>query len=192
MINNYLNLRIDLDRLKQINLTELSNYITNQEYKGYFLSKEGTEHYKLLAYFSTLYENSILLDVGTNRGCSSLAMAYNSTNKVESFDLYELKELSGYPSNINYHIGNVTDTAYSTLVKESKCILLDTEHDGIFETEFYNYLRAIKWEGVLLLDDIKLNDKMIRFWSNIVEEKYDITHLGHATGTGMVVFSKNK
>ena len=39
-----------------------------------------------------------------------------------------------------------------------------------------------------MLDDIKLNDEMRDFWSNIKEEKWDITSKGHWSGTGLVNF----
>lgn len=181
-------MKIDELKLKKIDLSILSTNITNDEHRNYFLSDAGMEHYKLLAYFSSIYDNITLLDVGTNRGCSSLAMAYNKTNTVESFDLFELKELSGYPSNINYHLGYVTDIKYKDLVISSKIIMLDTYHDGEFENEFYNYLQSINWKGILLLDDILLNEPMKEFWSSIKNEKYDITYIGHSTGTGLVIF----
>jgi hypothetical protein len=181
-------MKINESKLKAIDLTSLSTNITNHEHKGYFLSDAGQEHYKLLAYFSSIYDNATLLDIGTNRGCSSLAMAYNKTNTVESFDLFELKELSGYLENITYHIGNVIDESYADTVKTSKVIMLDTYHDGMFENEFYTYLKQINWSGILLLDDIKLNDPMKEFWDMITEEKYDISDVGHITGTGLVVF----
>jgi hypothetical protein len=181
-------MKIDESKLKTIDLTSLSTNISNQEHKGYFLSEYGSEHYKLLAYFSSIYDNSTLLDIGTNRGCSSLALAYNTTNTVESFDLFDLKELTGYPENITYHIGNVLDESYADIVKTSKVIMLDTYHDGVFENEFYMYLKQIKWSGILLLDDIKLNDEMKEIWNSITEEKYDISDVGHVTGTGLVIF----
>jgi hypothetical protein len=39
-----------------------------------------------------------------------------------------------------------------------------------------------------MLDDIHLNDDMKLFWNNITEEKYDLTSIGHWSGTGLVVF----
>jgi hypothetical protein len=67
--------------------------------------------------------------------------------------------------------------------------MLDTYNDGTFETEFYNYLVSIGYTGYLLLDDIHLNFEMERFWGSITKEKYDITNIGHVTGTGVVYFN---
>jgi|688.fasta_scaffold1247472_1 hypothetical protein len=176
------------EKIEKIDLSELGMFVNNEEHRGYFLSNAGTEHYKLLAYISTLYNNTILIDIGTNRGCSSLALSYNPNNTVESFDLYELKELSFLPNNINYNIDNILSNKYENMIKQSPFIMLDTYHDGIFEREFYEFLQSINWKGMLLLDDILLNRPMQEFWSDIKHEKYDISDIGHITGTGIVIF----
>jgi hypothetical protein len=49
-------------------------------------------------------------------------------------------------------------------------------------------LVSIGYTGYLLLDDIHLNFEMERFWGSITKEKYDITNIGHLTGTGVVYF----
>lgn len=174
--------------INSIDLTDLSKLITNTEHRGYFLGKAGQEHYKLIAYMSTMFENSNLLDIGTNRGCSSLAMSYNSSNKVHSFDLHELKELSEWPENITYYIDNILKPEYKDLILSSPFILVDTYHDGTFEKEFHTYLKENNYVGYLLLDDIKLNNEMKDYWNWIEEEKYDASNFGHWSGTGLVIF----
>ena len=67
-------------------------------------------------------------------------------------------------------------------------ILLDTFHDGTFEKIFYEYLKRISYVGTLILDDIHLNNEMKFFWNNIEKNKFDVTNIGHATGTGVVIF----
>jgi len=92
------------------------------------------------------------------------------------------------PTNTEFIIDNVLNEKYKDAILGSKYIMLDTYHDGTFETEFYNYLVSIGYTGYLLLDDIHLNFEMERFWGSITKEKYDITNIGHATGTGVVYF----
>jgi len=176
------------EKIEEIDLSDLGRYVSSVEHRGYFLEKAGQEHYRLLAYISTLYNGKTLIDIGTYRGCSSLALSYNTNNTVESFDLYELKELTYLPSNINYNIDNIASDKYIDMINQSPFIMLDTDHDGIFEQELYEFLRSINWKGILLLDDILLCDPMKEFWNNITEEKYDISDLGHITGTGLVYF----
>jgi len=176
-------------KLNKINLNSSANYIIEEEFKTYYLDKPGKEHYKLLAYLSTQYNNKILLDIGTYKGCSALAMAHNDKNLVKSFDIRSgLRGITNQPDNVEFIDDNVLDLKYSDLVKSSPLILLDTDHDGSFEREFYSYLKSINWKGTLVLDDINFNDAMRDFWNSITEEKYDITHIGHHSGTGLVIF----
>jgi len=183
-------MNIDVKALNEIDLTNLGELITGyNNHKNYFLEIPGKEHYKLLAYMSTLFNDTVLLDVGTNRGLSGLALSYNDKNKVISFDLEDVKQLTGWPSNVSYLLGWVTMPEYKPTVMESSFIFLDTMHDGIFEHQFYHYLRSIGWKGILMLDDIKLNQRMKEFWECIEEEKYDISKHGHWSGTGAVFFS---
>ena len=55
-------------------------------FKNYFLEAPGKEHYRLLSYISTLYNGVTILDIGTYKGCSALALSFNPSNKVVSFD----------------------------------------------------------------------------------------------------------
>lgn len=182
-------MNIDLEKLNSIDLTHLAPLITNNEHRGYFLEKPGREHYKLLSYFSQIAdEKTVMLDVGTNRALSALAMSTNPSVQVVSFDLDNYREITGYPKNVEFILDWVTMPKYKNLVMDSSFIFLDTLHDGIFENQFYHYLRSIGWKGILLLDDIKLNQPMMEFWSVITEEKYDVSQYGHWSGTGLVIF----
>jgi hypothetical protein len=182
-------MNVDLDKIPSMDLSHLTKHLLNQEYKSYFLSPAGREHYKLLAYFSTIFNNQIILDIGTNRGTSSIAMSYNPTNKVISYDLVNILELKYIPSNIEHRLGDFTQEKYKEEVMSSPLIMLDTDHDGPFEHHVYNFLKEIGWEGYLLLDDIFLNEPMKEFWNSITHTKYDLTSVGHWSGTGLVIFN---
>ena len=65
-----------------------SKYLDKNNYSDIF-GDVGKEHYKLLSYFSTLFNNSNILDIGTHTGCSALALSYNSTNTIYSFDIMD-------------------------------------------------------------------------------------------------------
>ena len=47
----------------------------------------GQSEYKLYAYLSTFFNKSTILDIGTRVGGSALALSYNPTNQVISYDL---------------------------------------------------------------------------------------------------------
>lgn len=178
-----------MDDVSQISLDELSQAVIEPQYSGYFLGAPGSEHYRLLAYISTLYDHKTLLDVGTYKGCSALAMSYNTTNKVLSFDIHEgLRRLHYAPDNVEFIVDNILNESYKQIILDSPFILLDTDHDGHFENAFYRHLQTIGYKGILMLDDISLNDAMKVFWNGITEQKVDLTLIGHWSGTGVVYF----
>lgn len=180
---------INKEELLKIDLRELSSLIIEDEFRGYFLDDIGKEHYKLIAYFSKKYQDSLLIDIGSYKGCSALAMSYNKNNNVLSFDIRQgLKRLKEYPTNIEFIIANVMDPIYKEYVLSSPFMVLDTDHDGPFENAFYEYLKSIQYKGLLLIDDIKYNLPMAEFWNRIDEEKYDVSEYGHHSGTGLVIF----
>lgn len=156
----------------------------------YFHRNSGSEHYRLLTCLSSLVHNSIIFDIGTNYCLSALALSNNKSNIVLSYDIidkidsnYKNKNLENL--NIEFIIGDSTN---DSRISESNLIFFDAEHDGIFENIFYQYLKEINWKGLLILDDIHLNDPMRKFWNIISEEKHDITRIGHWSGTGLVIF----
>lgn len=178
------------EALSEIDLTALGECVLEQEFKNYFLGTPGKEHYTLLAYFSSQFHNVPLLDVGTYKGCSALALSYNRNNVVHSFDIGNFRAIRNVPTNINFHIGNVIDEQYVDLILESPFIILDTAHDGLFECEFHIHLRNIGWQGILFLDDIYLNEEMKSYWESIQESKMDVSMYGHWSGTGLVYFGE--
>ena len=181
-------LSITNEQLDNIDLFPYSQRINSSEYQGYFMSKSGQEHYRLLAYISQNDDLVDILDVGTLKGCSALAFSVNSKNKVRSFNVGNEFDLNYTPLNAEFIIDNVLNGNYNDIILGSKYIMLDTYHDGTFEKEFYDHLVSINYKGYLLLDDIHLNTEMERFWGSITKEKYDITSIGHSTGTGVVYF----
>lgn len=184
-------MNIDTEKLNQIDLTELSRYILEEEFRSYFLADCGKEHYKLISYLSTQFNDSLLLDIGTYKGCSSLALSYNKSNEIISFDIiHNLKRLSGHPENISYIVDDVLKDSYSWMIMKSPFIILDTYHDGTFEEQFYNKLKDLCYEGILLVDDIYLNKEMKYFWDSIEHKKIDISQFGHHSGTGLVIFKQ--
>jgi len=174
--------------LDNIDLFPYSQRINSSEYQGYFMSKSGQEHYRLLAHISQTNDLVDILDIGTLKGCSALAFSVNQSNKVFSFNTGNEFDLNYTPLNAEFIIDDILNGEYNEVILGSKYIMLDTYHDGTFEKEFYDHLVSINYKGYLLLDDIHLNFEMERFWGSITKEKYDITNIGHITGTGVVYF----
>ena len=151
----------------------------------YFHMESGKEHYRLLMYVSTLYNDEVIFDVGTNKCMSALALSYNKSNRVKTYDIVKLLPENPNVDNIEYILG---DSTKDLDLEKCPVIFLDVDHDGLYEDIFYEHLKNINWKGILILDDIHLNEPMKKFWNRIEEKKYDITNIGHWSGTGLVVF----
>jgi len=194
--NNHLNKDADLrkkfalskENVSKIDLSRLNKHVASDEHRSYFLDTDFKEHYRLMAYFGTLFNDTVIFDIGTNKGYSALALSYNGRNKIISYDLVDCRDMlhTDKLTNIEYLIGDVLQ---DTRLLSAPLIMLDTDHDGVFEKTLYNYLKKNNYKGLLVLDDIRLNQPMKAFWHSIAEPKEDITNLGHWSGSGIVDFS---
>lgn len=180
--------KLDQESISLIDLSNFDRYVANPEHRKYFFDVNFKEHYRILAYLSTQFSNSIIFDIGTNLGYSALALSYNKTNRVVSYDLVDCRQLNHADElvNIEYCIGDVLK---DQRLMSSPLIMLDTDHDGLFENEVYECLKRKSYRGLMFLDDIHLNRPMRGFWESITEVKEDITDLGHWSGSGIVEFS---
>jgi len=176
---------IDKKKISGIDLSHLLNKTASEDNKKYMSLPHG-EHYKFLSYISSLFEDILIFDVGTNYGGSALALSDNAMNKVVSYDIVPICQIKNDVENIELRIGDVLE---DERLLNAGIILLDTMHDGTFENRFYKYLVQNNYKGILLLDDIHLNQQMENFWANIQTVKYDLTDVGHLTGTGLVDFT---
>jgi hypothetical protein len=55
-----------------------------------------------------------------------------------------------------------------------------------------NTLEKNGYRGIVILDDIHLNDHMNTFWNNITQKKHDVTNVGHFSGTGIIIFDQSR
>jgi Bacterial protein of unknown function (HtrL_YibB) len=169
-----------------------------------FFEKPGKNHYYLLAYLSTKFNNVNILDIGTHYGKSALALSYNKTNQIHTFNIQDQisnQAIRDAP-NIHFHISNLLDPStqkeWIPFILQCPFIVLDIDpHNGTEELEFVNFLVQIKYKGFLVCDDIWYFKGMRdNFWYKLETEtneykKYDITLLGHWSGTGVISFNKD-
>lgn len=175
---------------EQLNSIEFDSYRDSFLKKGYpnnwFFMEAGQEHYRLLAYIGSLYKSKTLLDIGSYQGNSAIALAH-SGNKIISYDLDTQPIIEKIKNdNIKFIKGDIL--ADNNLILASPFIMLDTYHNGDFEQEFVDHLINIKYKGLVMFDDIHLNNEMSNFWNGLKNEKFDLTEIGHFSGTGLVIF----
>lgn len=166
------------EQLNDIDLSKFNPFL-HESVKGNFHQGAGSEHYRLLTEISK--GKKLVYDIGTYRGASAVALS--NADKVVTYDI-ESHLVCELPKNVTAKIG---DCLAKDLLK-ADLILLDTFHNGDFEWDFYDYLTANNYKGLLMLDDIYLNLPMINFWNGIKREKQDLTPIGHYSGTGIVYF----
>lgn len=151
----------------------------------------GNSPFKLYAYLSTLFNNKIILDIGTEYGNSALAFSYNENNKIISYNILEQGASNISKENIIWKVMDFrNDDTIDYDNVEIICIDVDP-HDGKQEVEMIQFLKDRKWSGILLLDDIHKDQQMDDFWSSLDfsdDVKYDISSIGHSSGTGVILF----
>lgn len=149
----------------------------------------GISEYRLYAYLSNIFNNKVILDIGTRTGGSALALSHNIKNKVISYDLVEQGASSIKRENIEWKIQNFMEDETIPWNKVS-IIMIDVDpHDGSQEREMMSWLREKNWKGILIHDDIGPDWPDIQtMWNEINDEKYDLTDIGHISGTGIVNF----
>ena len=175
----------DLDKVVLTHYNEILSKLSS--FALYFHSSSGIEHYRLLSQISKFYNNELLFDIGSNNGCSALALSENKSNQIKSYDINFHEGVQHViKDNIQFFLKNVLDE--SEFPNNCRFIMLDTDHDGKFERIFYDYLIEKNYKGLLFLDDIHLNNDMLMFWGSIKEEKHDLTSIGHNTGSGIIIF----
>ena len=172
---------------------------SNDDRKEFF-EMPGTEHYRLLAYLSALFTESIKIDIGTHHGSSALALSYNVSNIVHSFDIEDNVTNNDieYRRNIKYHHDNLFEEEgrkkWKELIPDSKFIFMDVDpHNGVMEMDFFNYLKDINYTGFVVCDDIWQFKRMHdNFWYKIPNtNKYDVTEFGHHSVTGISTFNED-
>jgi len=173
------------ETVSQTDLSKNINKIENT-FAHYYTAPPGAEHYRLLAYISYFTNGTNILDIGTYLGYSSIALSQNNNNKIISYDVNKQHNQEDH-DNVTYRIGDARDFED---FENTKVILLDTYHDGVYEEKFIEHLRSIEWHGLLIMDDIHEFPDLKVLYDKLPEEKYDITNIGHWSGTGIVLFQK--
>lgn len=180
------------------NLKSITEIIDlSKKYKKYDLAEgneylylnPGVEHYQLLSYLSNKVTDKLFFDVGTFRGSSALALGYNEKNRVISYDVENKKNCDISEPNIEFKLGNCIED--SSLLN-ADLILLDTAHDGVFESRFLKHLKDSKYSGVVLMDDVNVYPVLLDLANQLKErnvvELVDLTGIGHFSGTLALLF----
>lgn len=172
------------------------------QYHFFFEDRPGVAPYHLLAYLGSIMPYRPLVEVGVHNGWGSLALgALQPAARVVGYDV-DLSTLTpsikGLAPQLTFREGlaHLDDPA---LLLSSPLIHLDALHDGVYEETLLSFLIQHTYQGWVLLDDIHLNPQMEAFWAWVpvkgkspIVAKYDLTAIGHSTGTGLVCFGRGQ
>jgi len=176
----------------------------NQEYlvaTDYYEEPAGQSEYRLYSYLSTMINDSIILDIGTLEGRSAIAWSHNDRNHVISYNLFD-QIPAGHrirtKHNVEFRVGNVLDGLTPELLRRTRIVMIDIDHYGAVEWQIMQKLSDLWFNGIVILDDLfrhpdaEMAACMAQLWADVdtlanVRAKYDLSELGHWTGTGLVV-----
>lgn len=185
-------------KVHDVDLAYLKKYATWHPFAKFFDMDAGVEHYKLLAFLaSQCGADDVIYDIGTHVGYSALAMSHNENVRVVTYDLVNHINTTDLTAknrgNIEFKLADCTQSNELVEIVKSPFVFLDVDpHDGIQEPHIFTALQNAGFKGILVLDDIHLNEGMRKFWDWVPLTKYDISKYGHHSGTGVVIFDGTK
>ena len=186
--------------IKLIQNIDMKNKFNKFNLCNDFYELPGNQHYQLLAYLSSLFNNVDIIEIGTHLGESAVALSYNKNNTIYTFDIIdkisnEKKEIN----NIKFIIDDImtnfeTREKWKEIILSSAFIFLDVDpHNGTMEYDFYLFLKDNNYKGFVVCDDIWYFKEMRdNFWYKIpYNYRYDISQFGHWSGTGIITFNED-
>ena len=159
------------------------------------------ENYKLLAGLVRTVKPSLITEIGTGGGTSTLTMRQVTPpgGRIVTFDVLGWRDWPGSllreddfaDGRLEQSTDDVSDPAmfarHRALFAQSQLIFLDAAKDGVMEQRILDHLQGVTFPTppLLVFDDIRVWN-MLRTWRNICFPKLDLTSFGHWTGTGLV------
>lgn len=152
------------------------------------------EHYRLLTALCRNERVGLAVEVGTFTGLGALALA-EGAERVVTYDIVPWRDTPDPVlgdddfDRIEQRIGDLSDQCFfdsqADTLHEADLVFVDGPKDGVFEPAFLPLLRPVLRIGALLVLDDILFLSMLRVWRDLPLPKWDITSLGHWSGTGI-------
>jgi predicted O-methyltransferase YrrM len=162
------------------------------------------EHYRLLAALVRLLNPSLVVEIGTYRGHSALAMLpeLGRNARIVTMDVIPWAEVpecllraedfeDGRLTQVIADVGDSEEAKrQADLISSADLVFVDAAKDGMLERRILANFDAIglKDGAVVVFDDIRVWN-MLGIWREITRPKLDVTSLGHYSGTGLIDWS---
>eukprot|EP00798_Chlamydomonas_sp_ICE-L_P002264 gene2264-17192_t len=181
MASEIIDIVLDPTDLNAIDLSSVNSVCRWSSNFRFFELSAGEEHYRLLAHVARSVRRPTIIDIGHFQGLSAAALSLATEKTVRSFDL--ISSLPSDPSvptaihipNVRLEIGPNYMRDLPDHLRTSDLVILDIDHLGKSERDIFKVLEEAKFDGLLIVDDIHLNEHMQRFWDDIKQTKYDIS-----------------
>ncbi len=171
----------------------------------YFLADR--EHYRLLAFLAQevtrLFPSSPVVDIGSHLGHSAAALRAGA---ALTSPIYTLDHGVQYAKALPCGTIEIAAELYNIRVEpptreplqelrgfiQRGCMLMaiDTEpHDGTYERAVIQALMDENFQGLLVVDETRLNEHMKHLLNWTPVKKIDVTSVAHWSGTAVLVFN---
>ena len=175
----------------------------SDEFLSYLHGYQGGIYPRWLAAAVKVLEPRIIVELGNREGLSTAAILSALSDKKQSFYSLDIIKDLRYVSNraksddrFKWIIGDCLDLSIfsriSEIPKNINMLFLDTVHT--YEqvmNEFYVWEPLLADQCLVVIDDIRLNDKG-KFFDELTHPKYDLTDLCHVSGFGVFFYQRTK
>jgi predicted O-methyltransferase YrrM len=173
--------------------------------------RHNRNHYCFLTSTATALNAKVVIDVGTASGSSMTAFLLAPSVKfVHSFDINPLEGNKEWVSKESFHhitnylaqrkdnwVQYVSDltlksnfTTHASIFEQADIILVDIDHSGKSEQILLSYFEStVKKDCLIIWDDIRVST-MQQFWDKMTHPKLDVGSIGHGSGTGISLISR--
>ena len=157
------------------------------------------EHYRLLAGLVHVERPRAVVEIGTFKGHSALALLAGSEDvRVITYDVVPWDETEGAvlqpldfeTGRLEQRIGDIAETTYRDeqleTLRQADMVFVDGPKDGRWEERFCRDVLPLLTDRprLLVFDDIRLLE-MVQLWRDLPYAKLDATSVGHWSGTGL-------
>jgi predicted O-methyltransferase YrrM len=194
-------INLALESVRAAQQCDLSDITARLRSKTKYTEIWPGEHYKLLAGLVTVLKPSVVIEIGTATGSSSLALKkfLPANGRVVTFDIipwrqypeYCLQESDFNDGTLEQRLDDLSEIEglqkNMELLESAELIFIDAAKDGFQEQRFLDAFEKVNFEKspILVFDDIRVWN-MLKIWSGIRRPKLDLTSFGHWSGTGFV------
>ena len=125
-------------------------------------------YYKYLISFCKILQPQRVLELGTQIGSGAAALSVYSRSVVTAdVNIGEISKEIYLSNKISVISLRTPQSCLNINFSPFELIFIDIGHDGIYEEQIHKKLLESKYKGIVLWDDILLNNSMKKFWNEL-------------------------